>query len=516
MRQCGILMHISSLPSDVGIGKLGASARYFADFLQASGVTLWQVLPLTPTSFGDSPYQSFSVFAGNPYFIDYDQLVAQGLLKREEFASIDWGEDPSRVDYQKQYENCLPILRKAAGRFQETPEYRLFLDERADWLDDYALFMAIKDANGGKSWDLWDDDLKKREKEAINRAKKTYAEDIRFYKITQFLFAQQWEALRQYCHERGISLIGDMPIYAAFDSADVWANPSLFRLDDDLKPSVVAGCPPDIFSVTGQLWGNPIYDWQQHQAQEYAWWIRRLGAAAAIYDVVRIDHFRGFESYYAIPYGEPTAEVGAWEKGPGMALFRAAKKKLGDFSVIAEDLGFVTDEVRALLCETGYPGMKVLQFAFDGDATNEYLPCNYTSPNCLVYTGTHDNMTLREWVRSLSEKECNFAKQYLGVKHKSHIIEGVIRAAWNSIAMWSIVQMQDFLDLGAEGRMNTPSTLGNNWQYRADIRDLNGELAEKIYKLGVLYNRTKDIGEDGEKKRLRQLKKSKRMVKRGK
>ncbi len=489
MRKNGILLHISSLPSPYGIGKLGKYARKFVDFLYAAGVTDWQVLPLTPTSYGDSPYQSFSVHAGNPYFIDFETLEEEGLLLPSEYQNVSFGDDPRRVNYARLYRNCYPVLRTAATRFLDTPEYTEFCRENESWLSDYALFMALKDANAGKPWNAWPRGLRERRPKALSAARKTYAADIRFYQIVQFWFDRQWNDLRDYCTKKHISLIGDMPIYAAFDSADVWANPELFQLSDNLLPTAVAGCPPDIFSPTGQLWGNPLYDWNFHKKTGYSWWIFRLELAAKRYDTVRIDHFRGFESFYSVPYGNKTAEIGEWVKGPGMDLFRAMQEKLGDVSVIAEDLGFMTLEVKHLLAETGYPGMKVMQFAFDGDAGNDFLPHNYTTTNCVAYTGTHDNMTLRGWVETAGKREISFARHYLNCPDNDALPAAVLRCAWGSVAHLAVAQMQDFIASGAEDRMNTPSTLGDNWQFRLPADVLSPGLARGIRRINALYNR---------------------------
>lgn len=490
MRKNGILMHISSLPSAYGIGKLGEGAYAFADFLVDSGVQMWQILPLTPTSYGDSPYQSFSVYAGNPYFIDFEQLERAGLLTHSDYAEINWGSDPRRVDYTRVYGYCFHVLRAAFARFDQRGEgYRAFLEKHKFWIEDYALFMALKDAHDGKPWYLWEEELAQRDEDAIRAAKKTYAEDIAFYCVIQYLFYQQWDRLKAYCAERHISIIGDIPIYAAHDSADVWANPELFQLDESRTPKAVAGCPPDEFSKTGQLWGNPLYDWDYHKKTGYAWWIRRIQHAISTYDIVRIDHFRGFESYYSIPYGKLTAEIGIWQPGPGMDLFTAAEQALGKLPVIAEDLGFVTPQVRKLLQDTGFPGMKVLQFAFDGDPKNDSLPQNFTTTHCVVYTGTHDNMTLRGWTQESPAATIAFAKRYLHCRSAADLSTEILRAAWSSVAELAVAQMQDFLDVGAEGRMNTPSTLGQNWQYRTVSADFTARLAKRIYRINELYNR---------------------------
>mgnify|MGYP004499641507 FL=1 len=490
MRKSGILLHISSLPSDYGIGKMGSAAYAFADFLVDAGVQVWQILPLSPTSYGDSPYQSFSVYAGNPYFIDYEQLEQEGLLTRVDYAGLIWDEDPRRVDYAHIYQYCYDVLHKAYTRFdQSDADYQSFCRQQEAWLPEYALFMALKNANGGKPWYLWENPLAMHEPDAIATAKKLYQDDIAFYCVMQYWFHKQWYKLKHYCNKRGITIVGDIPIYVAYDSVEVWSQPELFQLDDDHVPTAVAGCPPDVFSPSGQLWGNPLYDWNYHKETNYAWWVQRLARAATLYDTVRIDHFRGFESYYKIPYGMKDAKIGKWMPGPGAELFRTVKEKLGAISIIAEDLGFVTPEVRQLLSDCGYPGMKVLQFAFDDDPASTYLPQNYTTPNCVAYTGTHDNMTLRGWVSASPSKTIAFAKRYLHCRNASDLPMAMLRLTWNSIAELAVAQMQDFLDSGPEGRMNTPSTTGGNWQYRTVASDFTPRLAKRIYSLNELSNR---------------------------
>ena len=412
-------MHISSLPSAYGIGKMGKAAYNFVDFLRASGTKCWQILPLSPTSYGDSPYQSFSVNAGNPYFIDFDILEADGLLEHHEFASFTWESSPDKVDYSIIYENCFKVLRMAYERFKpaKVPEYKDFCTENKKWLDEYALFMALKAKNGGKAWYEWEEDISLHKAAAVNAAKKELKNDIGFYKFMQFQFYKQWSELKKYANDSGIEIIGDIPIYCALDSVEAWASPKLFYFDKEHKPIAVAGCPPDDFSPTGQLWGNPLYNWAYHKKTGYDWWINRIANAVKLYDIVRIDHFRGFESYYTIPYGNEDATVGEWKKGPDYELFRKAEEKLGKLNIIAEDLGFLTPEVYEMLGKCGYPGMKVLQFGFS-DGENEYLPHNFTTTNCFAYTGTHDNETLRGWVETLDKKSLKFAMKYLNVKKK--------------------------------------------------------------------------------------------------
>ncbi len=490
MRKSCIIFHISSLPSEYGIGKMGRHAFEFVDFLKNSGVKCWQILPLSPTSYGDSPYQSFSVNAGNPYFIDFEILEGDGLLKREEYSDIVWESNSKKVDYSIIYNNCFDVLRIAYSRFRASkfPAYKKFCDANVSWLEEYAMFMALKFKNGGKAWYEWENDISMHKFKAISDVKKELKKEIGFFKFIQFEFNRQWTALKSYANENDIEIVGDIPIYCALDSVEAWCEPKLFWFDKKRRPVRVAGCPPDDFSPTGQLWGNPLYDWEYHKKTGYKWWIDRISSATKLYDIVRIDHFRGFESYYTIPYGNEDATVGEWKKGPNYEIFRLAEEKLGKLNIIAEDLGFITPEVREMLDNCGYPGMKVLQFGFD-DGENENLPHNFTTTNCFAYTGTHDNETLNGWIETLDKKSLKFAKKYLNVKKKSDIPMAVVRAAWSSVAEVAVAQMQDFLDSPADARMNTPSTLGNNWQFRANKSDFTEELAKKIRKLNKLYNR---------------------------
>lgn len=490
MRKSCILMHISSLPSEYGIGKMGRQAFDFVDFLVKSETKCWQILPLSPTSYGDSPYQSFSVNAGNPYFIDFELLEADGLLEHHEFTAYDWGNDPDKVDYSIIYNNCFDVLRIAYSRFKALrfPDYKKFCDANKLWLDEYALFMALKAKNGGKAWYEWDDEISMHKAKAVAAAKKELKKEIGFYKFMQFEFSRQWTALKKYANDNGIEIIGDIPIYCALDSVEAWSDPKLFDFDKKRRPNAVAGCPPDDFSPTGQLWGNPLYNWSYHKKTGYKWWIDRINAAAKLYDIVRIDHFRGFESYYTIPFGNEDATSGEWKKGPNYELFRLAEEKLGKLNIIAEDLGFITPEVREMLDNCGYPGMKVLQFGFS-DGENEHLPHNFASSNCFAYTGTHDNETLIGWVEALDKKSLKFTKNYLSVKKKKDIPDAVIRAAWGSVACVAVAQIQDFLGSDKSGRMNTPSILGGNWQFRTHEEDFTSDLAKKIRKLNRLYNR---------------------------
>ena len=484
-------MHISSLSSPYGIGSMGKEAREFVDFLKKSGQSYWQILPVCPTSYGDSPYQSFSTFAGNPYFIDLELLREEGLLQKEDYVDVDWESTPDKVNYEAVYYKRYDILRKAADRFIENPssEYSDFCDEQKEWIYDYALFMALKDANGGVAWTEWDEDLKKRNPKALEDAKTKYSKEIEFWKIMQFLFFKQWKSLRQYANDRGIEIIGDLPIYVALDSVDVWANPHLFLLDENLEPIDVAGCPPDGFSATGQLWGNPLFRWDVMEEEDYDWWVRRISQACKIYNVLRIDHFRGFDSYYAIPYGADTAMNGEWRIGPGIKLFKAMERKIGPQNIIAEDLGYLTDSVRQLLKDSGFPGMKVLEFAFDSRDSNnaDYLPHNYPE-YCIAYAGTHDNETICGWKKTAAPEDIAYAKDYLKLSDDDFCWDMIDRL-WATAANTVIIQAQDILELGSESRMNIPSTLGGNWSWRALEGAFTDEIADRLRKITEQHNR---------------------------
>lgn len=489
-RKSGILLPIFSLPSQYGIGALSKEAYEFVDFLKKAGQSYWQILPLGPTGYGDSPYQSFSTFAGNPYFIDLEELIQDGYLTKEECKTPVWSGHPCYVDYDKIFDARFVLLRKAYERSKANPpaDMELFLQENALWVEDYALFMALKDGFEGKAWNEWPEDIKLRNPKALAKYREQYEDDIQYYIFQQYYFAKQWKALKEYANQKGISIVGDIPIYVAFDSADTWANPELFQLDDLCTPIAVAGCPPDFFSATGQLWGNPLYRWDYHKKTGYDWWMRRMAHCFGLYDVVRIDHFRGFDEYYSIPYGDPTAEFGHWEKGPGYELFDVMKKKLGKKEVIAEDLGFLTPSVLKLVAKTGYPGMKIIEFAFDDDEQNAYLPHNYKQ-NCIVYTGTHDNDTVLGWYQSLGRKSRAFAKRYVGIPGRKEVNWQFIRLAMASVADTCIIPMQDYLGLGKEARINTPSTLGTNWKWRMAEGALSEELAARIYEMTKTYAR---------------------------
>lgn len=490
MRQSGVLLAISSLPSRYGIGCFSKEAYEFVDFLEQAGQKLWQILPIGPTGYGDSPYQSFSSFAGNPYFIDLETLIAEGYLTEADCDACDFGSNEEYVDYEKIYKARFKVLKKAFQNRndQDSQEYKDFVEANAYWLDDYALYMAVKNSFDGKSWITWDEDIRLRKQEAVKAYTEKYGEEINFYKFQQFLFAKQWKALKAYANRKKIKIVGDIPIYVAFDSADTWSHPELFQLDENCTPTGVAGCPPDAFSATGQLWGNPLYRWDYHKQTGYRWWIQRIAYCYQLYDIVRIDHFRGFDEYYFIPYGDPTAEFGHWEQGPGYDIFRALKAELGNIKVIAEDLGFLTPSVIKLVKKTRYPGMKILQFAFDSREESDYLPHNYPA-NCVVYTGTHDNDTTLGWYQSLNRRDKAFAKRYLNIKSDKDVQWVFIRSALSSVADTAVIPMQDYLGLGAEARMNVPSTLGTNWKWRMKKGVCTEELAKQIRDVVKLYGR---------------------------
>ena len=486
MRKCGVLLGISSIPSKYGIGTFSKEAYEFVDFLEKAGQKLWQILPLGPTGYGDSPYQSFSTFAGNPYYIDLEALIEEGLITKEECDSYDFGDNVEYIDYEKIYLSRFKALRTAYNNsnIANNADFQKFVADNAYWLDDYALYMAVKNENDSKGWNEWDEDIKLRKPEAVAAYKEKLKDEIEFYQFQQYYFAKQWFALKEYANNKGIEIVGDIPIYVAFDSADAWTNPELFQFDDTCTPTGVAGCPPDAFSATGQLWGNPLYDWEYHKSTGYDWWMKRIGYCYQLYDVVRIDHFRGFDEYYSIPYGDPTAENGKWMPGPGYDLFRTMKEKLGDRAVIAEDLGFLTDSVIKLIEDTGYPGMKILQFAFDSRDESGYLPSKYT-PNCVVYTGTHDNDTIVGWFNTIEGPDKDFAKSYVGITDDAdpELNWKFIKSAMASVADTAVIPIQDYLGLGTEARINVPSTLGTNWKWRLKNGACTDELANRMKEL---------------------------------
>jgi len=496
-RTGGILLHPTSFPGPYGIGDLGPQAYQFVDWLVSTGCKLWQVLPLGPTGYGDSPYQCFSAFAGNPYLISFDLLLKDGLLTRDDLA--DKPDFPAfRVDFGWIIPWKLDLLQQAFSRFGSTSDalhkaFNYFCAENAAWLDDYALFMSLKEANGGGAWNNWDKSIRQRKGSAMDQARKEHAENIRRHSFYQFLFFRQWHDLRAYANEQSIKIIGDIPIFIAYDSADAWANPELFYLDEESLPTVVAGVPPDYFSPTGQLWGNPLYRWDVHKETGYKWWLDRFRAVLDMVDIVRLDHFRGFAGYYEIPFGSKTAETGRWVPGPGSDFFKVLDKQLSDprteeieLPIIAEDLGVITPDVVALRDGFKLPGMKILQFGFV-DPKDPFLPHNYPS-HCVAYTGTHDNDTARGWLESAPEEECDYALRYLNTDPE-HFVWELLRGVWSSVAVFALAPMQDFLDLDTTARMNFPSRLGGNWEWRMSEADMNEELVERIKELNELYLR---------------------------
>ena len=492
MRRNGMLLPIASLPSPYGIGGFSKEAYEFIDLLEETGQKLWQILPLGPTSYGDSPYQSFSTFAGNPYFIDLDTLAEKGWLTKEACEASDYGDNESYIDYGRIYNSRFVLLKQAFlnSDILSDEKFTEFCKDKKHWLPDYALYMALKNQNAGKSWIEWEEEIRLRKPEAVECYKRELEEECNFYEFLQYEFHEQWTKVKEYAHKKGIQIVGDVPIYVAFDSADTWANPELFQLDEKNLPLGVAGCPPDAFSATGQLWGNPLYNWAYHKKTGYDWWLKRIAYCFDLYDIVRIDHFRGFDEYYSIPYGDETAVNGHWEKGPGMDLFNTVKEKLGELAIIAEDLGFLTESVFQLLKDSGYPGMKVLQFAFDPSEDSDYLTYKYQR-NCVVYTGTHDNDTTAGWFEKLSDGDKEVALRYMNSfytpKEEQHW--DLIALAMRSTADTCIIPVQDFLGLGSEARINMPSTLGDNWKWRMTKGAFSEELKEKIRRMTKLYGR---------------------------
>lgn len=492
-RGAGILLPVSALPSSCGIGTLGRAAYDFIDFMNAAGQRYWQILPIGPTSYGDSPYQSFSAFAGNPYLIDLEVLCEQKLLTQAEIDACRWGDAPDSVDYAALYESRFTVLRAAFDRFDTgCGDFAAFCGENESWLDEYSLFMAIKTQQGGRSWQEWPAALRMREAKALAASGKALRTECAFWRFCQFQFYRQWNALKAYAGEKRVQIIGDIPIYVALDSADVWQHHALFQLDGDRRPTRVAGVPPDLFSATGQLWGNPLYDWNRMERDGFAWWRRRMAFCARLYDIVRIDHFVGIAHYYSIPAADATAENGEWVRGPQRALLAAISREMGNSRIVAEDLGIVTPAVRAMQRSGGYPGMKLLCFGFDSDARNENLP-SYYSQNTVVYGGTHDNETLAGYFSHCKRSELRFAREYLHVRGNRGIPAAIIRAAYASVANAAIFQMQDYLGLDNSARMNTPATTGGNWRWRVTARQLSPGLAAELAELSRIYGRRQDI-----------------------
>lgn len=490
-RTSGVLLHITSLPNEFGIGSLGEESREFVIKLKQAGQTWWQILPIGPTGYGDSPYQSFSSFAGNPYLINLDYLKNCSLLTDEEITEVKSLYDCNRVDFGKLYNERYITLRRAYERFDKSSlDFESFCRENSFWLNDYALFMTLKDENNGKPWQEWEDKYKFRDREAIEEFENNNFSKVNFYRFLQFQFFSQWDGLKHFAHENGIKILGDLPIYVAEDSSDCWANPELFSLDENLKPIWVGGCPPDGFSEDGQLWGNPCYDWQVHEETDYDWWVNRFKWLFSIFDCVRIDHFRGFESYWRIPAGDDTARNGSWIQGPGMKLFSKLKDELGELPIIAEDLGYMTKEVYEFRRETGFPGMKILLFAFAKDASSDYLPHNLDK-NFVVYPSTHDSDTVIGWIKEHDREEVEFAKKYLNLTEDEGLNWGMIRGAMTSVADMAIFQMQDILGLGNETRMNYPGTASGNWTWRMKIGEFSEELIEKLKSYTQMSGRLK-------------------------
>ena len=493
-RSSGILFHPTSLPGKYGIGTLGKEAYAFIDFLKKSRQKLWQIFPLGPTGYGDSPYQSFSSFAGNPYLIDFDLLIEAHLLSEEDLRDVFFGDNEEYIDYGAIYNQKYPLLRKAYENFKSSDNHEMkenlehFKRENASWLNDYSLYISLKNHFNGLPWNEWAHDIKNREHGAMEHYRNELADDIEYHNFIQFLFFKQWGDVKRYANENGIKIIGDIPIFVAADSSDAWANPEIFLFDEERKPVKVAGVPPDDFSAPGQLWGNPLYNWQKLKETNYSWWVERVRANLSTCDIIRIDHFRGFEAYWAVPYGDDTAINGQWEPGPGIDLFNAIKSQLGELPIIAEDLGLMTQGVIDLREATGFPGMKILGFAFDSGEENDYLPHTYTK-NCVVYTGTHDNDTLIGWFQKAKEEDRQFARDYLNSRSDDEIHWDAIRGAWSSVASMAISPVQDFLGLGSEARINTPGVAAGNWQWRLRHGVLTDELAERIAKLTRVYSR---------------------------
>ena len=492
-RQSGVLMHISSLPGKYGIGSFGQSAYDFVDFLVRTKQRYWQILPLGTTSYGDSPYQSFSAFAGNTYFIDFDILIEEGLLNEADVKGADFGDDPRKVDYAKIFDARRPIMEKAVARFlkaDDLSDYESFVEQNAAWLEVFAEYMAIKEHFDNLAWTEWPDEaIRRREAASLASYREKLANKLTYHRVTQYLFFKQWLKLKAYANEHHIEIVGDMPIYVAADSADVWAQPHFFKTDAVGKPTCVAGCPPDEFSETGQLWGNPIYDWEAMDKDGYAWWIERLRESFKIYDIVRIDHFRGFESYWEVPAGSETSASGKWVKGPDYKLFAAVKEALGDLNIIAEDLGFMTDEVIELRERTGFPGMKILQFAFNPD--DESIDSPHLAPNnSVMYTGTHDNNTVLGWYKDeIDDATRQYMAQYTNRKEYETVPHAMLRTIFASVSFMAIATMQDLLELDSAARMNYPSTIGGNWTWRMTAEELNPIVEGELYSLTKTYRR---------------------------
>ena len=488
-RASGILMPISALPGKYGIGSLGKAAYDFADFLKKSGQTYWQILPLGHTGYGDSPYQCVSAYAGNPYFIDLELLVEEGLLGQEDLLKAQ-SSDTASIDFNQLFQTRYSLLRKAfvKGRNKKQDEIETFRNQHKQWLETYSLYMSIKESQGNQSWRMWEQPLRQGDPKVLKEKQMQLEEESAFWVFVQYEFYKQWQHLKDYVNQIGLKIIGDLPFYVAEDSSDVWAYPENFQLDEKKQPQYVAGCPPDAFTKDGQFWGNPLYNWEYLKHTNYQWWVERMRFSLTLYDVVRMDHFRGFESYWSIPYGSATAKEGQWVKGPGLDFFHTLKKTFGKMNIIVEDLGFLSPEVLRLKEQVGYPGMSVLQFAFDQDMHNRYLP-HHAIRNEVMYTGTHDNPTIKEWLQTVDQKVSDQAKNYLNLKEQEDDYWGFIRGAWSSVSDLAITQMQDLLGLGESARMNKPGDFGGNWKWRMEENQLTEELAHKLYSMTKLYGR---------------------------
>jgi 4-alpha-glucanotransferase len=500
-RGAGVLLPISALPSNYGIGTFGRKSYEFVDFLERIGCRYWQVLPIGPTSYGDSPYQSFSAFAGNPYFIDLDLLVEEGMLRKDEIEAFDWFITEEQIDYGLIYNSRIKVLKYAFNRskHKNNETYHEFCEKNEYWLEDYSLYMAVKYYFDNKEWLLWDDKIKNREPEAMNKYRYLLKDEIEFWQFVQFKFCEQWDRLKKYTNSKGISIVGDIPLYVAMDSADVWAHYEMFELDERKNPIHVAGVPPDAFSEDGQRWGNPLYRWDVMEQDDFSWWRERMKASARLYDVIRIDHFIGIVNYYSIPADCPTAVVGRWKKGPGKKLTNLIMDAIGDAKIIAEDLGALTPKVIDLIEKTGFPGMKVLEFGLDGNIDNPSLIHNYRNPNMVAYTGTHDNETLVGYLQNMKKKDLRFSLRYFNCKSVKNLPDAIIRALYASNADVIIIQMQDLLKLDNSARMNHPSTIGNNWRWRLLKGQYNLVDERSLYEQAYLYGRigisqAKDIG----------------------
>ncbi len=492
-RRAGLLLPIFSLPGPYGIGGMGLWARRFIDFLHQSGQRYWQILPLGTTGLGDSPYQNFSIEAGNPYLIDLPSLVQEGYLEAADLEGQDEGWDPDFIDYGRLWTERHRLLERAWERFltgarqAEHERFAHFCQEQ-DWLSDYGLYMALKEEHGGRAWQEWPEDLRRREAHALIDAQERLAKRIRYHSFVQYLFYEQWVALRDYAQQRGVLIVGDMPIYVPEDSVEVWKEPELFQMDEDLRPSFVAGCPPDYFTPEGQLWGNVLYDWERMAQTGYAWWIRRISWQLRLYDLLRIDHFRGLESYWAVPYGDSNARRGLWVQGPGMDFFEQVKQQFGNLPLLAEDLGFLTPEVQQLREKAGLPGMNVLVFAFDPSMQSNYLP-HHVAVDSVMYPATHDSETVTQWYQSCAPADRERATAYLGLSQEEGVNWGLVRGAMTSPARLCIVQLQDYLGLAADSRMNIPGSPCGNWRWRVRAEALNDELSRRIRDLTFISGR---------------------------